>query len=167
MPPPPLRSPVSRAVVPVVAGAAFIALLLGVLWIAALILSRNADDFDVRLGDDVFKVGRVDDVADEIEDRGPLLFPGLIGPAGRRPVGLNHDGVNDFQGWQVFSLRPRGAPASCLVSLDQETRTLTDCDGNPVVAADLPVPDDVLLVIEADSGRLTLDLRSATTTTAA
>jgi hypothetical protein len=167
MPTPELRSPVARAVVPVAAGAVFIAVLFGVLWVAAVILSRNADDLDVRLGDDVFTVGRVDDLADEIEESGPLLFPGLVGPAGRRPVGLDHTGGNDFAGWRVFSLVPRGAPQSCVVSQNDETGTLADCDGRPVDVDDLPPAQDVQLIIEADSGRVVLDLRSATTTTTA
>jgi hypothetical protein len=116
MPLPTLRSPVARAVVPVLAGMAFIALLFGILWLAAVILSRNADDLDVRLGDEVFEVGRIDRLANEIEERGPLLFPGLVGPAGERPVGLDHTGDNDVEGWRVFHLQPAGAPAGCLVT---------------------------------------------------
>jgi hypothetical protein len=166
MPLPTLRSPVARAVVPVVAGMMFIALLFGILWLAAVILSRNADDLDVRLGDDVFEVGRVDRLADEIEQRGPLLFPGLVGPAGERPVGLDHAGGNDAEGWRVFDLRPAGAPAGCLVTQDEATGALADCDGRTVDAADLPAAGDVIVVIDADSGELSLDLRSATTTTA-
>jgi hypothetical protein len=144
----------------------FLALLFGVLWIAAVVLSRNADDLDVRLGDDVFEVGRVDRLADEIEERGPLLFPGLVGPAGSRPVGLEHTGGDDFRGWRVFSLVPEGEPSSCLVSLDEAPGELLGCDGQPVAVEELPTADDVLIVIEADSGRLVLDLRSATTTSA-
>jgi hypothetical protein len=160
-----LRSPVARALVPVLAGAAFIGLMFGVLWLAAVFLSRNADDLDVRVGDDVFEVGRVDRLADEVADNGPLLFPGLVGPAGDRPVGLAHDGGNDFQGWRVFSLVPSGAPADCLVSQDVDSGALRDCQGRPVDVDDLPPADDVIVVIESDSGQLTLDLRSATTTT--
>jgi hypothetical protein len=164
--PPPLRSPVARAVVPIVAGVVFLALLFGILWIAAVILSRNADDLDVRLGDDVFAVGRIDRLADEIAERGPLLFPGLVGPAGERPVGLDHTEGNDAQGWRVFSLVPPGAPADCLVSQDPTTGALADCEGRSVAVADLPTPDDVVVIIDADTGQLVLDLRSATTTTA-
>jgi hypothetical protein len=166
MPLPTLRSPVARAVVPVVAGMAFIALLFGILWLAAVVLSRNADDLDVRLGDDVFEVGRVDRLADEIAERGPLLFPGLVGPAGERPVGLDHAGSTDTEGWRVFSLRPPGTPPGCLVTQDEATGALADCDGRPIATADLPAAEDVVVVIDADSGELSLDLRSATTTIA-
>jgi hypothetical protein len=163
---PTLRSPVDRAVVPVLAGMAFIALLFGILWLAAVILSRNADDLDVRLGDEVFEVGRIDRLADEIEERGPLLFPGLVGPAGERPVGLDHTGDNDVEGWRVFHLQPAGAPAGCLVTQDEATGALADCAGLPVAVADLPAAEDVIVVIDADNGQLSLDLRTATTTTA-
>jgi hypothetical protein len=160
MAPPTLRSPVARAVVPIAAGVVFIALLFGVLWVAAVILSRNADDLDVRLGDDVFEVGRIDRLADEIADRGPLLFPGLVGPAGDRPVGLDHAGGNDRRGWRVFGLVPPGAPPGCLVTQDSATGALADCEGRPVDVDDLPTQDDVVVVIEADTGQLVLDLRA-------
>ena len=119
----------ARAVVPVLAGLAVLALLFGFLWLIAVVVTRNADDADRRIGADVFEVGRVDRLADSVEASGPILFPNLSGPAGERPVGLVHDGATDFEGWRVFSLLPTANASGCLVSLDRETKELVDCAG--------------------------------------
>ncbi len=156
---PRLRSPVARAVVPVLGGMAVIAALFGILWLAAVVITRNADDVQNRSGSDVFEVGRVDKLADSVARNGPILFPNLVGPAGKRPVGLAHAGPTDFDGWMVFSLRPAGNPASCLVSLDRRTKQLEDCHGRIYQATDLPAADRVQVIIDRDKGTLTLDLQ--------
>jgi hypothetical protein len=148
---------VARAVVPVLAGLAVLALLFGLLWLIAAVVTRNADEADRRIGADVFEVGRVDRLADSVERNGPILFPNLSGPAGERPVGLVHDGATDFEGWRVFSLRPSGNAADCLVSLDRETKQLMDCAGVEFTPDQLPDAERVVVLI--DDGTLTLDLQ--------
>jgi hypothetical protein len=81
-----LRSPFSRAVVPVVAGAAAIALILLATWGVAALISGGGTDLADRLAPPTFRVGDVDDVADEIAERGPLLFPGLNTTTGLRTL---------------------------------------------------------------------------------
>jgi hypothetical protein len=159
---PRLRSPLARAVVPVLAGIAALAGLFGLLWIIAVVVTHNADDSDARVGADVFEVGRVDRLADSVERNGPILFPNLIGPAGERPVGLDHDGATDFEGWRVFSLVPAGNAPDCLVEIDRTTKELVDCDGIVHDAATLPPPERVDVLID-DDGTLTLDLQPGDT----
>jgi hypothetical protein len=153
-----MRSPVARAVVPVLAGLAVLIAVFGLLWLIAVVVTRNADETDRRIGADVFEVGRVDRLADSVARDGPILFPNLAGPAGRRPVGLTHDGPNDFEGWRVFSLRPAGEEPSCLVSVDRTTKELQDCHGRVVSVGLLPPAERVEIVIDPD-GTLTLDLQ--------
>jgi hypothetical protein len=145
-------------VVPVLAGLAVLALLFGFLWLIAVVVTRNADEADRRIGADVFEVGRVDRLADSVERNGPILFPNLSGPAGERPVGLVHDGVTDFEGWRVFSLQPAHSAADCLVSLDRESKELVDCAGEVFTPGELPDAERVVVLID-DDGTLTLDLQ--------
>jgi hypothetical protein len=155
---PRLRSPLARAVVPVLAGLAVIAALFGILWLIAVVVTRGADEHNRRVGADVFEVGRVDRLADSVAKNGPILFPNLAGPAGQRPVGLDHERTTDFDGWRVFSLRPAGNGPDCLVSLDRATKELGDCNGQVYAVADLPPAERVEIVIDRD-GTLTLDLQ--------
>ena len=148
----------ARAVVPVLAGLAVLGLLFGFLWLIAVVVTRNADDADRRIGADVFEVGRVDRLADSVEINGPILFPNLSGPAGERPVGLVHDGATDFEGWRVFSLLPPANASDCLVSLDRETKELVDCAGVTFTTDELPDAERVVVLID-DDGTLTLDLQ--------
>ena len=117
----PLRRPKStfaQAVLPVAGGLAFLALLALILWGAAVALSRG-DDVDVQVGDDVFRAGEAEALADEIAD-GPLLFPGLVGTAGTRAIGVHHAGGDPRRGWTVFSI-VRG---SCVLEVDRATLEL-------------------------------------------
>ena len=123
-----------------------------------MVVTRNADDADRRIGADVFEVGRVDRLADSVEANGPILFPNLSGPAGERPVGLVHDGATDFEGWRVFSLQPPANTPDCLVSLDRETKELVDCTGVTFTPGELPDAERVVVLIDED-GTLTLDLQ--------
>ena len=146
---PRLRSPVARAVVPVLAGLAVLALLFGFLWLIAVVVTRNADDADRRIGADVFEVGRVDRLADSVEANGPILFPNLIGPAGERPVGLVHDGATDFEGWRVFSLLPAGNARRLPRPFDRETKELVDCTGVTFTTPhELPDAERVVVLID-------------------
>jgi hypothetical protein len=149
---------VARAVVPVIAGLAVLALLFGFLWLIAVVVTRNADEADRRIGADVFEVGRVDRLADSVERNGPILLPNLSGPAGERPVGLVHDGATDFEGWRVFSLRPAGNAPDCLVSLERSTKQLMDCAGEEFTPDELPDAERVVVLVD-DDGTLTLDLQ--------
>jgi hypothetical protein len=158
----PLRRPKStlaQAVLPVMGGLAFFALLALALWGAAALLSKG-DDVDVQLGDDVFRAGEAAALADEVAG-GPLLFPGLIGTAGTRAIGVYHQGVDPTRGWTVFSIE-RG---TCVLEVDRATLDLRDpCTGQrfPANGAGLPplpwsVDDDGDLIIDltpdGDPGR--------------
>ena len=157
---PRLRSPVARAVVPVLAGILVILAVFGVLWLAAVLITRHSDQVQPRSGATVFEVGRVDKLADSVKQFGPILFPNLVGPAGKRPVGVAHEGTNDFDGWLVFSLRPAGNAADCLVALDRTTKDLVDCQGRTFAPGELPPADRVEVQVDRDKGTLSLDLQS-------
>jgi len=169
----PLRRPKStfaQAVLPVAGGLVFLALLALILWGAAVALSRG-DDVDVQVGDDVFRAGEAEALADEIAD-GPLLFPGLVGTAGTRAIGVHHAGGDPRRGWAVFSI-VRG---TCVLEVDRATLELLDpCTGErfPSNGAGLPalpwsVDDDGDLIIdltpEGEPGRGTTIAPSTPTT---
>jgi len=145
----------AQAVLPVLAGIAVIAVIGLALWAVAAVASGHADQ--VRLGAPTFQVGRSDRLADLIAKDGPLLFPGLVGPAGKRPVGLDHRSANDAEGWHVFSLVPAGAAPDCLVAQDRASKRLVDCHGQAVDAADLPDAPGVSVTVTA-KGQVVLDL---------
>ena len=156
-----LRSPVGRAVVPVVVGLAVIAAVFGLLWLIAVVVTHNANESNRRAGADVFEVGRVDRLADSVARNGPILFPNLVGPAGQRPVGLAHDGASDFEGWRVFSLRPDGDAPDCLGKGDRQSKQLEDCTGTVFDRAQLPDAERGVVLIDKD-GTLSLDLQPGT-----
>jgi hypothetical protein len=163
-----LRSPLARAVVPVLGGMAFIAVIGLVLWGVAVLVARNADPSDVNLGSNEFVLRSLDAKAKLIAKDGPLLFPGLVGPAERQPIGVWHDGDVTTSGWQVFSLVPEGGDPSCVLQLDRTdrnalvdpcTQTRYPSDGSTLPHVNWHVDLDGNLVI-------TLALRGTTTTPA-
>lgn len=117
-----LRSPLARAVVPVLGGLAFLALLGLALWGVAALVSHNADPNDVNLGSNEFVLKSLKAKAARIAAEGPLLFPGLVGPAEREPIGIWHDGDVTTSGWRVFSLVPPGGGPGCVLQLDRRDR---------------------------------------------
>src|SRR4029079_18275472 len=109
------KSTVSQAVVPVLVGAVFLALLGLVVWgVAAWVSHAGVPDskVQVNLGEDTFNVGPADQRAEEIAQRGPLLFPGLVS-ADTGYIVVNHSGTNDVSGWVAFAAVPPGQGVQC------------------------------------------------------
>jgi hypothetical protein len=117
-----LRSPLARAVVPVLGGVAFLALLGLVLFGFAVLANRNADRSNGHPGSNQFVLTSLDAKAALIAADGPLLLPGLVGPAEREPIGVWHDGDITTSGWRAFSLVPAGGLPSCVLQLDRADR---------------------------------------------
>jgi hypothetical protein len=130
MPPGRPKSTLTRAVLPVAAGLGFFALLGLVLWGVAALVSGSSK-VEVKLGDNVFEPGQADHLAQEIKTNGPILFPGLVGTAGTRAIGVYHEGDDAAQGWHVYSLVPPGEGPQCVLTLDRSTLQLVDsaCSG--------------------------------------
>ena len=123
---PTLKSPVARAVAPVVAGIAAFALIGLALWGVSLAVSHNSGvKVNTALAGRYFKPGGAERLARLITKDGPLLFPSLVGDAGRKPIGIGHVGDDPLKGWRVYSLVPPGASPDCILALDQSTRELT------------------------------------------
>ncbi|MGD9703021.1 MAG: hypothetical protein AB7Q42_15125 [Acidimicrobiia bacterium] len=159
---PALRSPLARAVVPVLAGIAFFAVLAGILYAAAVFMSRNPQD--TRLGDPTFAVGRVDRVAESIEENGPQLFPDLKSPEGERSIVVAHQGADDLSGWRVYRPFPADRAETCFADQSVGTAQFTDCEGRVVDVSQLALADDVQVVIE-DQETLVLVFEGAVATT--
>ena len=164
-----LKSPLARAVVPVAAGILFFAALFGVTYLIAVLMSNKGEN--LRLGDKEFLVGRVDIAAARIAKYGPLLYADLKGTAGEQAIVVDHDPKQaDTEGWTVYFAYPASRGPSCLVSVNQATQALQDCDGKPITVADLqPAAPEAEAVVEM-SKRPTVKVRfaaaqAATTTT--
>jgi hypothetical protein len=162
-----LRSPLARAVVPVLGGIGFFVVLGLILWGTAVIVSHHTDRGDVHLGADEFVLRALDSKADRIAADGPLLFPGLVGSAERRPIGVWHDGDVVTSGWRVFSLVPAGASPSCVLELDRADRqALVD----PCTHVRYPADGSTLPLVNSHvdlDGNLVITLASSGATTTA
>ena len=76
-------------------------------------------DVQVRLGDDYFNAGDAADIADDIADRGPILFSDLAG--GSRDIVVNHLSDDPEQGWVAFEARRPGDDRDCQVAWNAST----------------------------------------------
>lgn len=133
MPPTRRTSAGRRAVVPLLAGTVFIALLALALWGVAAWVSRNAGEgsrLDVNLGDDYFDAGPAARRAEEIAERGPTLYPGLLGPD-EGYIFVNHLGDDPGRGWRAFAATPEGSPVACSVEWQPDRTAFVDpCTGD-------------------------------------
>jgi hypothetical protein len=123
-----LKSPVAQAVVPVLAGLTFIAVLGVALWGVAVWASHNSgptSKVKVELGDDTFNAGPAKDRATEVADRGPLLFPGLVS-ADNGYIVVNHRGTDELSGWVAFAAVPPGSHIQCAVQWRSDTQQFQD-----------------------------------------
>src|SRR6476659_2810014 len=75
--PPRLRSPLARAVVPVVAGAGVIAAILFGTWLVAALISHGGADTTSRLAPPTFPMGSTEARARSIAEDGPIVLADL------------------------------------------------------------------------------------------
>jgi hypothetical protein len=162
VPLPQLRSPLARAVVPVLGGAALIAVIGLFTWAVAAIISRGDASTSERLAPSTFRLGSVESIAAEIEENGPLLIPGLNTTSGERSIVVDHTGSIDSQGWRVYWAHPADRDWSCPVEQVRGTPTFTDCDGRTVTVDELAPPTEDVRPIVENQRTLILDLRGVT-----
>jgi hypothetical protein len=146
--------------VPVLGGVAFFALFFAGLWLVATAINDRAEPGS-EIGNRVFEVGKVADMAKAIATDGPLLLPDLKSPDGVRSIVLDHEGSDPAIGWQVYYGFPADRDASCLVTHVQGSRTFTDCENRTITVTELKAPSEVRPIVE-NKKTLYIDLRGMT-----
>ncbi len=155
---PQLRTPLARAVAPVLGGIGFFAVLALVLWGIASLVAQNGSGATANLASNVFRPGSVERYSAIIDEGGPVLFPDLLGTDGDKSIVLDHAGTNPMEGWRIYLGHPADRPISCKVAQVQRTDRFTDCEGRTIAVDALALPPvGVVPVVSAD-GILTLDL---------
>ena len=150
-------SPFARAVLPIAGGIVFFAALFGVTWLMATYVTNNTE-VTTATGDRTFVVGEVADIAKSISESGPVLYPDLRDPLGKRSIVIDHNGTDVAKGWQVYYAYPADRTDGCLVTQIEKTRTFTDCEGRTLTVEQLMPPTDVRPIVENKS-TLLIDLR--------
>jgi len=157
VPNPRLRTPLARAVIPVVSGILFFGLLFLALWGAASLISRNPERI-TNLGDRIFRVGSVEAASDTVNSSGPVLYPDLRDPDGTRSIVLDHQGDDPALGWRVFYAYPADRDENCIATQVEGTSRFTDCEGRTLNVDELAAPTDVRPLVE-NRKTLYIDLR--------
>lgn len=152
-----LRSPVTRAVVPVLAGIGFFLVLGLVLWAFAALMSGEQSQTSTFTPDRL-PVGNVERWAESIDADGPVLFPGLGTTSGERTLVLDHEGENPEKGWVVYYAHPADRDASCAVEQVPSTSTFLDCEGRTLDVTELAPPTNGEYTIIEDRTQLFIDL---------
>ena len=150
-------SPFTRAVFPIVGGIIFFAALFGVTWLMATYVT-NKTEVTTAVGDRTFVVGQVADIAESISENGPVLYPDLRDPLGKRSIVIEHNGTDVSKGWQVYYAYPLDRTDACLVTQIQKTHSFTDCEGRTLTVEQLMPPTDVRPIVE-NKTTLLIDLR--------
>lgn len=138
--------------------AASLLLILGGIIAFVTFLSARGD-VQVRLGDDRFNAGDARDIADDVADRGPILFSDVAG--GRRDIVVNHLSADPLEGWVAFDARLPGDDRSCQVNWQPDRGAFAySCDP----ALSFPPDGEGLAsypVVVVD-GRIIVDINAAT-----
>jgi hypothetical protein len=137
-----------------------VAVALGLAFVVATLASRG--DVEIRLGDDRFNAGQVDNIAQRIASDGglPLLYQDLTG--GNRNVFVGHLDDNADRGWVAFGAVDPDDP-DCAIRLDREAEVLVnDCD--ETITYPLDGTGLRYYPTSVEDGRLYVDLNELTTT---
>jgi hypothetical protein len=155
---PRLRSPLARAVFPVLGGLGIIAMIALSTWGVAAYISGGGATTNERLAPETFQVSSVESAAAQVERSGPILFPGLNTTTGERTIVLDHEGDDPERGWRLYFAYPVGSDTSCTVTQVQGTSEFVDCEGNSLDVTELSPPPPGVNPVVAD-GVLSIDLR--------
>jgi hypothetical protein len=162
VPLPTLRSPFARAVVPVLGGAAVIALIGLFTWAMAAYISGGSGETSERLAPSTWTVGPVESLAESVAEDGPLLIPELGTAIGTRSIVIDHQGEVPTDGWRVYWAYPADRAPTCVVEQVVGTRDFVDCDGRTIDVTQLSPPDEGVFPRVDDRTTLVIDLRGAT-----
>ena len=152
-----LRSPLARAVVPVLAGLGFFLVLGLVLWAFAALMSGEQSQTSTFTPDRL-PVGNVQRWAESIDDDGPVLFPGLGTTSGERTLVLDHNGENLEKGWVVYYAYPADRGPNCAVEQVTGLSNFVDCEGRTIDVTELAPPTNGEYPIIEDRRNLFIDL---------
>ena len=158
---PELRSPVARALAPIIGGIAFFVVLGLVTWGIAAILAGQSEPTE-NLAPPRLELGSVAGRANDVNEDGPLLFAELSTITGARSLVLDHEGDDPANGWRLYYAFPPGRP-DCPVTQERGTSTFIDCDGNRLDVTELSPPTDPVRPVVEDEQTLYLDLRAFST----
>lgn len=121
-----------------------------------LALLADSGNVDMRLGDDVFRAGRVERLADAIAREGPIAIPDAS-PERARDIYLQHLGETPEVGWLAFAAQAPGAERTCLLRWEPADEEFRD----PCSQRRYPADGEGLTQYPATvaDGELTVDLR--------
>lgn len=153
-----LRSPLARAVVPVLGGAAVLGLIFVATWGMAVLIAGGDADSTERLAPTEFELGSVERFAESIATEGPIVLPDLNTTSGERTLVVNHRGDDPTRGWIVYWGFPTGRDATCEVIQVRGTSSFEDCDGRQLDVSELEPAAGVVPIV-LDNERLLIDLR--------
>ena len=155
---PVFKSTFARAVVPVAAGLAFIALMGLALWGVAAIISGDPDQSSNLIGPRTFQPGSVKRYAQIIDESGPVMFPDLLGTDGDNTIVLDHQGTDPMAGWKIYLAHPADKPLSCKVTQARDTALFVDYEGRTIGVTQLALPPDGVRPVISRDGILDLDV---------
>ena len=147
-----------------------IAVIALVLWGASILTNRQSA-LDVRLGDPTFQGGNAERLADEIADRGPIIYGDISDSSNAtRDIILQHLGDDPEEGWFAFRAQPANKARECTWEWQaDEEQFRAKCDRSLTAPAD--GEGLVRYPVEVEDGKLDVDLnyadRPSTTTTTA
>lgn len=162
---PRLRSPLARAVAPVLGGIVVLALIGLFTWVMAIVISGNSEGTTERLAPSTFTIGDVEALAETVAEDGPLLFPELGTAIGTRSIVVDHTGDVAADGWRVYWAYPADRPSTCTIEQVVGTSTFEDCEGRIIDVSELSPPDIGVFPRVDDRTTLVIDLRGATVAT--
>jgi hypothetical protein len=157
-----LKSPLARAVVPVLGGIVFFVVLTLVMWGIAAWISRGGAEVSERLAPPRLEVASVQTAARIVAEEGPIILPGLNTTTGERTLVLDHEGADPTRGWRIYYAHPIDRP-DCPVEQVIGTRQFLDCDGTTITVADLSPPDAGVFPVVENQRVLYIDLAGVTT----